>query len=136
MKKLLPPLIGILLIGAAFYFLLKGNQKEGMQAAVPDITISAAELFADFYEDESAANQKYLNKTIEVKGEITDIKKGRNGMPKLMLAAKHPTFGVLCTFDAQSEHPRQEFHPGEEVVLKCICMDYYNNVELTNCVEK
>ena len=143
MKKLLPPLLGILLIGAVFYFLLKGNQQKGMHATTSDMTISAVELFADFQQDESAANQKYLNKTVEIKGEISDIKKGRNGMPKLTLAAnpayrtgRHPTFGILCTFDAQSKHPRQEFHLGEEVVLKCICMDYYNNVELTNCVEK
>lgn len=107
-----------------------------MHSAPPDLTISAPELYAAFRQDESAANEMFINKTVIVQGEIMEMNKGTGGMPRLKLYSKGTSFGVQCTLDAQSKHPRLEFHPGEVVSLKCICMDYYNDVELTNCVEE
>ena len=107
-----------------------------MNAAKADLAISAIELYADFREDESAANEKFLNKTVVVQGEIMDVSEGKNGMPRLKLFSKGTSFGVQCLMDKESQHKRLEFHLGEMVVLKCICMDYYNDVELTNCVEQ
>lgn len=107
-----------------------------MHSATADLSISAIELYADFRQDESAANEKYLNKTVVVQGEVIAISKGKNGMPRLKLFSKGTSFGVQCLLDKESPHQRLEFHEGEMVTMKCICMDYYNDVELTNCVEQ
>ena len=107
-----------------------------MHRVKADLSVSAVALYADFQQDEAAANEKYLNKTIVVNGEIVDIGDARKGMPKLKLASKDNQYGVVCSMDPESPHRRKEYHKGEIVTLKCICMDYYNDVELTNCVEK
>ena len=105
-----------------------------MHRAKPDISISAIELYADFRQDEAAANEKFLNKTVVVQGEVEDVGKGRNGMPKIKLASNDSQYGVVCSLDPESSHRRREFHLGEMITLKCICMDYYTDVEMTNCV--
>lgn len=136
MKKVLP----IILIGltcAAIYLLFFANEKKhDMRHVSEDLTISAVELYADFREDESAANQKFLNKTVIVQGEIIEVNKDKNGMPRIKLFSKGTSFGVQCSLDKESRHKRQEFHKGEMVKFKCICMEYYNDVALTNCVEQ
>lgn len=136
MKKLLPYLVFVVAVFLIYHFLFSNTRSEGMHQATPDLSISAPELYAEFRQDESAANERFLNKTITIQGEIMEITKGKNGMPKLKLFSKGTTFGVQCTLDAESKHRRQEFHLGEVVSFKCICSDYYNDVELTNCVEE
>jgi len=136
MKKILPLIAIVAVVVIAYFILLPKKEKTTMQQAKPDLTISAPELYAAFRQDESAANEQYLNKTVTVLGEIMEVGKSKNGMPRLKLFSKGRSFGVQCTLDAQSPHLRLEYHPGESVSLKCICMDYYNDVELTNCVEE
>ena len=135
MKKFLLLLAFLALLIIIYFLFFPKKPTSNMHQAKEDMTISAIELYADFRQDESAANEKYLNKTVVVEGEVIDVSKGRKGMPQLKLFSKGTSFGVQCLLDKESEHRRLEFHQGENVVLKCICMDYYNNVELTNCVE-
>lgn len=135
MKKALLITSGFLLIGIAYFVFFGEKQPVDMNQVKEDLTISATELYADYRQDESAANEKFLNKTVVVSGEIIEIEKGRNGMPRLKLYSGGQSFGVQCLFDKESTHRRLEFHRGEQVTLKCICSDYYNDVELTNCVE-
>lgn len=136
MKKLLPVLAFILILVAIYFlFFPKRKTSADMHHATADLTVSAIELYADFRQDESAANEKYLNKTVVVQGEVMAISQGKNNMPQLKLFSKGTSFGVQCLLDKESQHRRLEFHEGEMVTMKCICMDYYNDVELTNCVE-
>ena len=135
MKKSLP-LLALLLIAVATYFLFFGDSPPSdMRHTKSDLSLTAIELYADFREDEAAANEKFLNKTLVVHGEVIDVKTGKNGMPRLKLFSKGTSFGVQCLMDKESKQARMEYHLGEIVKLKCICMDYYNDVELTNCVE-
>lgn len=135
MKKFLPIIGLIFIILAAFFLFLPKNTTADMHQASSDLSVDAITLYADFRADETVANEKYLNKTLIVKGEVMDVIKSSNGLPKLKLFSNGTTFGVSCVMDKESEHQRQEFHKGEQVQLKCICMDYYNDVALTNCVE-
>lgn len=136
MKKYLPVLAFILVLLAIYFLFFPKQRTSDMHQATADLSISAIELYADFRQDESAANEKYLNKTVVVQGEVIAISKGRNNMPQLKLFSNGTSFGVQCLLDKESQHQRLEFHEGEMVTMKCICMDYYNDVELTNCVEQ
>ena len=136
MKKVLPFVLVGLTVASIYLLFFAEDKQFDMKKAKEDMTISAIELYADFREDESAANQQFLNKTVIVQGEVIEVGKGKNGMPRLKFFSKGNTFGVQATMDKESAHQRHEFHKGETVILKCICMDYYNDVELTNCVEQ
>ena len=135
MKKILP-LIGILLVAAALFFISRhAPEKSRMENAPVDVSISAPALFAEFMEDESAANEKYLNKVVVVSGTVQNaITNKSGGMPTLHFETKNPAGKVICVFDPQTEHARPEFHPGEQLSLKCTCMDFYRDVKLVDCV--
>ncbi|MEO1258056.1 MAG: hypothetical protein AAFZ15_04640 [Bacteroidota bacterium] len=135
MKKILPLLAIVLIAGATYFLFFAEKPSTDMHQAKSDLTLSAIELYADFRQDEAAANEKFLNKTLVVQGEVIDVSAGKNGMPQLKLYSKGTSFGVKCLMDKESQQKRMEYHLGEIVKLKCICMDYYNDVELTNCVE-
>ncbi len=136
MKKFLPLIAFLAILIIAYFLFFPKKPTSNMHQAKVDMAISAIELYADFRQDETAANEKFLNKTVVVEGEVIGISTGKNGMPQLKLFSEGTSFGVRCLLDKESEHKRLEFHQGETVTLKCICMDYYNDVELTNCVEK
>lgn len=134
MKKILV-VFSILLIGAALFLLLKNTaEKSTVENATPDVSVDASALFAEFSSDESAANEKYLNKVVVVSGTVAKTVGSENGaMPTLRLESGREEGAVLCIFDRQLEHQRKEFHTGENVTLQCLCMDYYRDVKLVGC---
>ena len=136
MKKYLPIVIIILLGAAVFYIYKQAPESTGIKRAKVDVEIEAPTLFAEFMADESAANEKYLNKVVAITGMVADVTTNRNtGMPILRLETNRSSGFVDCELDAETEHRRPEFHPGERIALKCVCMDFYEHVKLVDCVE-
>jgi len=70
---LIAGLIWLVLAGLGLYYYDKPHANAGSKTT--DIDISAVDLFNQYQKDESAANKKFLDKIIEVKGTITDIQK-------------------------------------------------------------
>lgn len=135
MKKFLP-LIGVLIIGGALFFIYKNApEKSNMENTAPDVTMEASALFSEFSDDEAAANEKYLNKVVIVSGAVAQTVSGENGkMPNLSLKTGDEFGSVICSFDDRSTFEKFEFHADENVKLKCVCMDYYRDVKLVDCV--
>lgn len=134
MKKILIFLLAAGLIGAAVGYYLWNKPHENMEKAKADVAIEAAQLFKEYNADENAANAKYLDKTIAVSGKVKESTKGEDGTIKVSLETGSD-FGVVCEFDPLSKHPRTEFSPGEQVVLKGKCTGLNFDVQLTRCVE-
>lgn len=134
MKKLLP-VLAFLLVCTALYLLLRQSHDPGMRGKKPDLSVEAPTLFADFVADESAANEKYLNKVLVVTGTVQGFVSKNSGPPTLRLETNSTLGSIECDFDQQTEHRRQEFPIGEPIKLKCICMDFYRDLKLVNCVE-
>lgn len=135
MKRYLPLVLLILLVGVAVFLLMNAPEEKGMHGVKPDISVEAPTLFAEFYNDEAAANEKYLNMVVVVTGTISKVSKNGNGLTVLHLESNTNTGSVKCILDPDSEHNRHEFHRGELVQLKGICSDFYQDVKLTSCVE-
>lgn len=134
MKKIL--LILLLLAGVAGVLLLLDRPSADltMQQKNTDISVDAREMFAEFLRDEAAANEKYLNKIVKVSGEVTTVKTDDRGRIAVTLRGNE-TNGVKCKLDQRTEHRRREFHVGEQVVFKGVCMGQMADVELVECVE-
>ena len=112
MKKIIT--IGLLLavVGAGVGFMIYNKPHQNMQSAKSDFKMTAAELFSDFETNENAANEKYLDKLIELNGTVQSISEEENKV-SITLDAGGMLGGVICQLDELSEHKRTNFEAGE-----------------------
>lgn len=133
--KYLPYLAVLILIGVGTGFYLWNKPHRDMEAAEADIKTSATELFAGFENDESAANDQYLDKVIQVTGQVRDYSRDDDGSLRVTLDSGNDMFGVICQMDELTEQPRESFTPGETVTMKGLCTGMLMDVVLVRCVE-
>lgn len=78
-----------------FVFVLPTKKKDIRNAdAIPVI---AKAIVKEFQENEQASNTKYLNKVIEVTGEVLEIKKNQEGKPLVSLKSDDSFSNVSIT---------------------------------------
>ena len=73
-KKIISLVLIFGIIGAVIAYKMYNKEHVNVAKTKSDISLSADEILNDFSSDESIANTKYLEKIIEVKGVISDIK--------------------------------------------------------------
>lgn len=134
MKRIVYILLAIACAGGAIGYYLWNKPQKDMQAAKADMAIDAAALFNEFNTDETAANAKYLDKTVAVSGKVKEVTKTEDGTVKVSLDTGSE-FGVFCELDPLSQHARTDFPVGETVTFKGICTGLNFDVQLTRCVE-
>ena len=134
MKRIIYILLAIACAGGAIGYYLWNKPQKDMQAAKADMAMDAAALFNEFNTDETAANAKYLDKTVAVSGKVKESTKTEDGTVKVSLETGSE-FGVFCELDPLSQHARTEFPIGETVTFKGICTGLNFDVQLTRCVE-
>ena len=138
MKKLLLLLLLLILLVGAFLF-LRGKGTSGSPATVQEqtteIKVEATQLFAEFMQDETGANEKYLNKITEVTGVVSTVQTGQ-GSNSVLLRTDDPAHGVHCRFDQKPGRNVKKYERGQNVRLKCLCSGYVQDVEMVQCVER
>lgn len=135
MKRIL--IIGGLLaiIGIAIGYSIYNKPHEDIRSAKAEVNITAPELFAAYEADETAANGKFLGKTVQVSGKVQEVTTDEAGKTGVTLECGGMMFGVICKLDDLTEHSRMDFEVGEEVVFKGKCSGYLSDVVLDRCVE-
>ena len=88
------------------------------------LAITAQEMFDAYKKDEKAANTLYLNKAIEVTGEVARIKTNQTGFTVVYLKTTDPIFVVNCTF---KESPGS-LNKGDKIKCKGICTGFLEDV--------
>ena len=134
MKKII--IIGLVLaiMGAGMGWMIYNKPHQNMQSANADFKMTATELYNNFEANENAANTKYLDKIIEVKGTIQSVSEEEN-KKSITLDAGGMLGGVICQLDELSEHKRTTFEVGEIVQFKGLCTGMLMDVVLVRCVE-
>ena len=94
-----------------------------------DVKITAEKLFDEFTTNEETANSKYLDKIIEVEGEVREIIRS-NGETIVVLKSKDELFGVSCKI---SPHEKNIPTKNHKVIIKGICAGLLSDVVLTRC---
>jgi hypothetical protein len=138
MKKWIILLAGSLLgIAVAGMFVYKAFNKphRDIAAAKTDYSLTADELYDEFEADETAANDKYLDKVIEVRGTIEDVSLNNAGAAVYMLSAENALLGGISATltETATSVPDSE---GETVILKCRCTGKLMDVILVDCSVK
>jgi len=128
-KIILIAVIGIsiaMYIGYAQY----NKPHRNIAAENADFKITCNQIFDDFENDEKAANEKYLDKVVEVSGSIIEINKDQLENTVLTLEAENAMVGgVLCTLKDKTI----QFEEDAKITLKCRCTGFLMDVVLTDC---
>lgn len=134
MKRTLLVVLLLVLIGAFVGYKMYNKPHENIENATADLKISAEQLFKEFETDENAANEKYLDKLVQVSGTVLSADTDENGNTKVILDSGG-MFGVVCQLDELSEHKRTTFTEGEQINFKGKCTGINMDVLLVRCVE-
>jgi hypothetical protein len=122
--KIILGIIALIFIAGAGYGVYMWNEPHRDVTNEKGIDITANAIFDSFSQNESRANQIYLDKAIQVTGEISEVKKNQAGQVVVYLKSDDPIFGVNCTFK-NDPGPLQK---NTTITFKGICTGFLNDV--------
>jgi hypothetical protein len=128
-KWIFTVLLLLLVSGAAYTWFFVWNQPQKNIQNATALEISAADLFTLYQADEKKANTQFIDKVLQVRGEVSSISKNTEGNMIVMLKTSDPMFGVNCTM----EQSGITIDTGTTVTLKGICSGYLTDVVLIRC---
>ena len=131
MKKLFIILLIIAAGATAFYFYYN-RPNPSLADEKPVATATSSELFALYEKDEPAANDRFLNKVVEVKGKVREVRKESHGEVVLTLDGSD-MFGIICRMDPSVEMEDTSLE-GSEVSVKGLCTGMLMDVVMVRCV--
>lgn len=97
-----------------------------------DILTTANKIISDFSSDENAANVKYLEKIIELKGVVSETKR-ENEKGIITLKTNNDFGSVLCYLSEISTEKINSIKVGQNITVKGICTGYLMDVILVKC---
>ena len=84
------------------------------------VTLTAQGLYDAFRTNEANANQLYLDKAIELSGEVLEVSTNQDGKTVVNFKTNDPLFVINCTFKTNPG----ELKPGSSITFKGICTGY------------
>ncbi|MGN6493287.1 MAG: OB-fold protein [Agriterribacter sp.] len=121
--------IAIALLTALYWY---NKPRQGVAHKRADIRIGAGELVAAYNSDEQAADKKFLNAVVEVKGIIEEVQVSSHDA--IVILSMQPTGGgVSCRFSPASKLDAAKFKNGMEVMIKGRCAGFNMDVNLVDC---
>jgi len=119
----------LLLMVVSGVFLYQYNRPTRNVADEKSVPVTADQLFQQFSTNEQAANKLYLNKVLEVRGYIAEIKHTEQGKDVIFLKSGDPMFGVSCSLENNTTN-QASLKPGDSATVKGICTGYLTDVVL------
>lgn len=133
MKKSLLLLLLLLLVGAGIAYKMYNKPHADLSQAKADVTLDATALFTEFSEGEEAANTKYLNKVIDVKGTVTEVKAGE--VTTVALQTNDDMGGVVAAeISPTAAAKAATLQAGSSVTVRGTCSGFLQDVVLQNAV--
>lgn len=117
-------------IGGGIYFY--NLKQKDLNKVKPDYFLTSLELVKYFEKDEAGATAKFVNKILEVSGEIASVKTGENNSLNISLKAGSIFSSVICTFAPESDPGILK--EGSQIVIRGECSGFLMDVLLNNCV--
>jgi hypothetical protein len=116
------------ILAALYYYNLKPKD---LQKTKPDFVISATVLQKAFEDNEKASSGKYINKIIEVSGEISSARPGEKNSFNVSIKTGNELSSIICTFPSVSDSAL--FKTGTIVTIRGVCSGFLMDVLLNNC---
>ncbi len=97
---------------------------------IKPIPVAAMKLVSDYEANEARANNEYLDKVLEVSGQLIETTKNQQGETILVLDGTGMGT-VRCTLEASVQHDLKTKSP---VTIRGICTGYLTDVILVRCI--
>jgi len=131
-KRTVLIIIAGLLVCAGIAGAVIWNKPHRSAASEDAMPVTAIGLFKEYAANETTANTKYLNKNLEVTGQVAALDTNQDGAVAVILQTDDIMSGIMCTM-----HDRDvAVKTGETVTIKGFCSGYVSDVKLTDCVLK
>ncbi len=131
MKKKIFWTILLLIITGAFLGWRMWNKPHAKVEDKDAISVTATALSKRYMVNEVDANRKYLNKVLEIEGQVASMEKNQDGKSVIMLMGEGDGYGVQCTMRDVSPLPDS----GATVHIKGFCSgSTMFGVLLTDCI--
>ncbi len=126
--------LAVLFILIAFaYTIVMHAPKATVEKKPIDFTLSATELFQEYSENQAVADQKFIDRIVQISGEIFEISTDQQGATVLILATGANEAGVLCTLELEESDKVRSKKVGDAITLKGVCTGMLMEVVLNRC---
>jgi len=123
--------VGLILLASGLYFKFMPDKNYNNVKA--DYTLTATALFNDFDGNENKANQKYMDRVVEVSGTIAEISEDQKGDMVIALRDTDAFAGILCTLEENQKKMLQNYKVGKPITLRGVCTGMLMDVVLNKC---
>lgn len=124
-----------LVVGSFTYLYVFREADTNVASKKPDFIIQAAKLLKEFTNDENAANAKYIDKVILVKGMVDKVSTDSASVSVYLMSPDNVS-GIQCGFDIKAID-LASIKQGDSIKVKGICTGYLMDVVLNKCsIEK
>ncbi|MEY2924663.1 MAG: hypothetical protein RLZZ337_1211 [Bacteroidota bacterium] len=137
-------LVILLAVGAYIGYSMFNKKHINVEDTKPEVSLSAADLFTAFENDETASMEKYADKVIAVSGDIYNVDLSNNLEPQLVLEANGDNGFIRCGFKTEELNKVKDLQPGMAIELKGECkgmnapegLDLLADIDvvLSNCI--
>jgi len=108
----------IIIAGIVGYLTWNEPHRDIKNAAA--LKTTAVLLYSYLTKDSAIMKSKFINKVVEVTGEVKQISKNQNGAQIILLRSNLPDGSVNCTMEEQAS----DVKPGNIISIKGICSGY------------
>lgn len=122
--------VGLIMMSGAFVGYKMYTKPHRNVADAKAFSIPASRLVTEYETNETQANSQYLDKVLEVNGEVAEVSKNQKG--ETIIALTGTDMGtVRCTVEGVDANVATK---GAQVILKGICTGYLADVIMVRCV--
>lgn len=130
-KKLIIGLAIAVLIGGVYGYMQYNKPHLNIGNATVDYNVEANDLLEDFQNDEAAADEKYLDKVLLVKGEVKEISI-QDEKTSIMLKTGDPLSSILCELEDPGD--LEKISQGQQIQIKGVCSGMLMDVVLVRSI--
>lgn len=118
------------IIGVWYFIFYRPTHNKRDVADEQGIAITAAALVKAYQENEANANTLYLDKAVEITGEVSDTTRDAAGKPSITLKSEDAFSNVSCTL--KQDAPGIVL--GKTITIKGVCTGYLSDVIVIDAI--
>jgi hypothetical protein len=124
-KKIIFFLVLIVLAGGAWYGYREYTRtNEDLKNADASFKLTASDLIHEYEQNDSLADQKYLGKILEVRGNVKEVRKDEYGYYTIALGDSSNMSAVRCALDTIHHQDAASVIPGSSAILRGNCTGF------------
>lgn len=127
--------VALLFAGGGAGYFMWNKPHQDLTASAADFNITPSDLFHEFNADETAANQTYLNKVVELSGTVAEKKDVGEQGTVILLEVPGEMFGINCAFEPADVASLETVEVGSSITVRGQVTGIALDVNLARCVK-